>query len=84
LQAIDDFRFEAAHVIPCCFAKPTMKLPSQANTDQPTPRVLHQDKGSDNNSNGQANAQASKEGNGDGHGDTPHRSGTARSEEVVG
>jgi hypothetical protein len=50
LQAIDDFRFEAAHMIRRCFAKATMEVSRQANADQPTPRVLHQDKASDNSS----------------------------------
>jgi hypothetical protein len=48
LQAIDNLGLEAPHVIHRFFAKATMKLFGQANTNHPTPRVLHQDKASDN------------------------------------
>jgi hypothetical protein len=72
LQAIDNLGLEAPHVIHRFFAKATMKLFGQANTNHPTPRVLHQDKASDNRSNGQANDEAGQGRNGDGrHGDTP-------------
>jgi hypothetical protein len=70
LQAIDDLDLEAPHVIRRFFAKATMKLFGQANADHPTPRVLHQDKASDNRSNGQANNEAGQSRNGDRHGDT--------------
>jgi hypothetical protein len=68
LQAIDDFRFEAAHMIRRFLAKATMKLLRQANADHPTPGVLHQGKASDNYSNRQANDEADQKG--DAHGDT--------------
>src|SRR5262249_36357665 len=71
LQAIDDFRFEAAHMIRRFFAQATMKLFGQANTDHPTPGVLHQRKASDNYSSHQAENHSDEGGNCGAHGDTP-------------
>jgi hypothetical protein len=70
LQAIDDFRFEAAHVIRRFLSQPTMKLLRQANADHPTPGAFHQRKASASHSNHQANDQSDNGGNRDGHGDT--------------
>jgi hypothetical protein len=75
LQSIDDFRFEAAHVIRGFLSQATMKLLRQANADNPMSRPpLHQDKASDNRSYRQADDETSDNGNCDGlnvhHGDT--------------
>src|SRR5262249_11853349 len=71
LQATEHFRFEAAHMIPRFFAKPTMKLLRQSNADHPTPGMLHQGKASDNGSGHEAENQSDEGGNCGAHGDTP-------------
>jgi hypothetical protein len=75
LQATDDFRFEAAHMIRRFLSQPTMKLFRQAKADHPMSRPpLHRRKASDNHSKGDPDNQADNGGNGDGgghHGSTP-------------
>jgi hypothetical protein len=76
LQAIDDFRFETAHMIRCFFSQATMKLLGQSKTNNPMSRPsFHQNKASDNRSYRQADDETSDDGNRDGlnvhHGDTP-------------
>jgi hypothetical protein len=71
LQATDDFRFEAAHMIRRFLSQPTMKLFRKANADHPMSRPpLHHGEASDTRSKGDPDNQADNGGNGDGHGDT--------------
>jgi hypothetical protein len=69
-QAIDDFRFEAAHVIRRFISQATMKLLGQANADHPTPGVFHPRKASDGRSKRDPDNQSGHSRKGDGHGDT--------------
>jgi hypothetical protein len=72
LQATDDFRFEAAHMIRRFLSQPTMELFGQSQIDHPMSLPpLRQGKASDGRSKHQANDQSGNGGNGDGHGSTP-------------